>query len=313
MLQTPASGQSVYFDASSTLQSPYKTKDQVSAMPYNNGDVVPLNQSHELLGWLPTAEREEDIHQRQQANSLDVNKEPSPSSHRFSPLLSDKINEEPRQSGGKESRRSASTHRPGSIFSKSILIGHEGQLVDGSTFIHGAGTTGPAATVGKNTELSRRASMAETSLTPKQKLRILKHELKGGKRLSRIIKKEGKVEKKALEVAIHELAELQDLQEVSVKYEAKAHTAHAKMLASVRRNESEYLAAKTRYDTAVAQLHADAEVLERVREHAREATEQVQVKAREVDGLRSIYSVDEREREQKLVELTGRKSHLFWK
>jgi hypothetical protein len=53
-------------------------------------------------------------------------------------------------------------------------------------------------------------------------MRSIKHAnifvlVKEGKRLSKIIKQEGKVEKQALEVAINELGELQKIQKSAVK------------------------------------------------------------------------------------------------
>jgi len=46
--------------------------------------------------------------------------------------------------------------------------------------------------------------------------------------------------------------------------------------------------------------------LETLRENAKDATEKVQDKAAEVDALRRMLAVDEREREVRLGELSGR-------
>jgi hypothetical protein len=51
-------------------------------------------------------------------------------------------------------------------------------------------------------------------------------------------------------------------------------------------------------------------VLETSRRNAREATENMQEKIREVELLRAQKGVDDRERQVKLVELTGTKSTL---
>lgn len=146
--------------------------------------------------------------------------------------------------------------------------------------------------------------------------------------MSKIVKAEGKVEKKALSVAINELAELQDLQKKAVKVggarpsvqdplnfedqdEAKAHTAHTKILGNLRKSEAEYMEAKAKYEATLSRLSAESQALARIRQNAREATEQMQTKSQEVDSLRAMYSVDEREREVKLMQLTGSKSRSF--
>ncbi len=153
---------------------------------------------------------------------------------------------------------------------------------------------------------------------------------KDSKRLSKIIKTEGKVEKQALGVAIRELSELQTVQKAAIKVisntiffddssffctqlESQAHTAHARALAALQKAEAAFHAARTKYETAQAQLQAETETLNSSRNNAREATEHMQEKSQEVDGLRTMFGVDEREREVKLVELTPKKSKNGWK
>lgn len=72
--------------------------------------------------------------------------------------------------------------------------------------------------------------------------------------------------------------------------------------------ETAYLAARTKYESTQAQLHAEAEALETCRNSARELTERIQEKSQEVDSLRVMMSVDEREREVKLGQLEGKKA-----
>lgn len=50
-------------------------------------------------------------------------------------------------------------------------------------------------------------------------------------------------------------------------------------------------------------MNAEAEALETWRGSAREATDRMQEKAREVENLRAMFSVDEREREVRLSKL----------
>ena len=116
----------------------------------------------------------------------------------------------------------------------------------GGTFANGAGMVGPAAVPHEDeTNLFRSRSVsAESALSKKQKLKIGKEEcqyasfdahtysadgpttVKEGKRLATIIKQEAKVEKKALEASVKELAELQKLQKYAVKVSEKDFTAH---------------------------------------------------------------------------------------
>ncbi len=55
-------------------------------------------------------------------------------------------------------------------------------------------------------------------------------------------------------------------------------------------------------------LTSNTEALEISRNNAKEATASMQEKSQEVDGLRTMFDVDEKEREVKLVELTGKPS-----
>lgn len=94
--------------------------------------------------------------------------------------------------------------------------------------------------------------------------------------------------------------------------EAKAYTHRSKVLAAFKKQESAFLSCKSRYETLQAQVNAETERLEAVREGTREANERVAKKSQEVDNLRKIYSVDEREREARLGELKGNESSLRW-
>ena len=60
-------------------------------------------------------------------------------------------------------------------------------------------------------------------------------------------------------------------------------------------------------------MNSEAEALEITRANAREVTERIQDKAQEVDRLRTVQGVDEREREARLVQLTGSKSVSRWR
>ena len=120
-----------------------------------------------------------------------------------------------------------------------------------------------------------------------------------------MIKGESKTEKKALGIAIDELAELQKFQRQTIKEEAREAGKHAKLLVTFKKAESVYLDAKRQYDSVLVVLSAEKDTLEAIRERAREATESMQDKAVEIEGLRALFGVDEREREIRLTELKG--------
>ncbi|KAJ3865299.1 hypothetical protein EV359DRAFT_72506 [Lentinula novae-zelandiae] len=219
--------------------------------------------------------------------------------------------------------------RPGSIANRStrsvestrsrrtMLTNADGKPVNGSAFINGAGATGPSATATADDSLHQRMQSADDALTGKQKKKIGKVEVKQSQRLSKVIKSESKVEKQSMDIAIQELGELQKVQKSLVKRESKAHTAHTKALTAFHKAEEAYLAARTKYEIAQAAMQSEAENLEVARNNARQATENMQEKATEVDGLRKIFGVDEREREVMLTDLKGKpkdgKGSGFWR
>ncbi|KAJ3815551.1 hypothetical protein F5876DRAFT_2696, partial [Lentinula aff. lateritia] len=189
---------------------------------------------------------------------------------------------------------------------RTVLTNADGKPVNGSAFINGAGITGPSATATADDSLHQRIQSADDALSGKQKKKIGKIEVKQSQRLSKVIKSESKVEKQSMDIAIQELGELQKIQKSLVKREAKAHTAHTKALTAFHKAEEAYLAARTKYEIAQAAMQSEAENLEVARNNARQATENMQEKATEVDGLRKIFGVDEREREVMLTDLKGK-------
>ncbi|KIY67255.1 hypothetical protein CYLTODRAFT_422665 [Cylindrobasidium torrendii FP15055 ss-10] len=193
-----------------------------------------------------------------------------------------------------------------SLGRKSVFSNADGRPVSGSTFINGAGTTGPSASAEADESLAERAATADGVLSAKQQSRIKKNEVKDGRRLSKVIKMEGKVERQALGLAIRELGELQKIQKDAVKREEKAHTGHMKTISAYQKCEEAFLAARAALETAQAQMNAASETLDVARSNALEATEAMQEKSQEIDALRTMNGVDAREREVKLVELSGK-------
>ena len=77
-------------------------------------------------------------------------------------------------------------------------------------------------------------------------------------------------------------------------------------LSNFQKCENAYNIARTKYEAAQAELAALEDVLETSKRNAREATEIMQEKLRDVNMLRAQKGVDDRERELKLVELMGK-------
>ncbi|KIP07650.1 hypothetical protein PHLGIDRAFT_127525 [Phlebiopsis gigantea 11061_1 CR5-6] len=180
--------------------------------------------------------------------------------------------------------------------------------LSGGTFSNGAGTVGPAAAANEEeTSLFRSRSVsAESALSKKQKLKISKTELKEGKRLAGIIRLEAKAEKRALEDAVKQLAELQRLQKYAVKEEAKTNAAYGTALHKFHREELAFLAAQAKFERAKTDLQSHEDAREAAREHASQATEMLQEKNREVEWLTAQKSADDREREAKIRQLKGK-------
>ena len=78
--------------------------------------------------------------------------------------------------------------------------------------------------------------------------------VKESKRVVNVIKREGKAEKKALEVAVKEMEDIQRMQKNSIKEEAKTNAAYAQALRTFRNEEKDYLAARSKYVRAQADL-----------------------------------------------------------
>ncbi|KAF8206265.1 hypothetical protein K438DRAFT_1756351 [Mycena galopus ATCC 62051] len=197
--------------------------------------------------------------------------------------------------------------RAASMGAPSLFTNADGQTIAGSTFINGAGTTGPNATAEHNASLHQRAASADAMLSEEQKAKIAKNGgeycVIGNKQLAKIIQNEAKVEKKALNIALKELAELQKIQKTAVKREAKAQAAYTKTLSTFQKHEAAFLAARSKYEASQALLTSNSDTLEISRANAKEATSSMQEKSQEVDGLRTMFDVDERERAVKLGDL----------
>ncbi|KAF8273275.1 hypothetical protein EI94DRAFT_1795347 [Lactarius quietus] len=177
---------------------------------------------------------------------------------------------------------------------------------NGSAFANGAATTtnNPSDV---DPSLQARAASAEDELSPRDKAVISKDENTVGRRLSKIIRNEAKSEKAALDVALAELAEIQKLQQASVKEEAEFHTRHARALSDTHKAEMKLLIARTANEREKAGLQAAGAELEASRKHARETTDMLRDKMQEVEWLRVHKGVDDREGAVKAKGLVGQR------
>ncbi|KAI0750550.1 hypothetical protein BC629DRAFT_1290256 [Irpex lacteus] len=209
-----------------------------------------------------------------------------------------------------QSMRSYRTGRDdqGSIRTTPSRASARRKSLSGGTFANGPGTIGPNAKADEEeTKLFRARSVhAEAGLTKKEKAKLGKVEIKEGKRMAKVIKQEAKIEKKVLEQSVRDLAELQKIQKYAVKEEAKTNAAYAQALKVFHKEELAFLAARAKFERAQADLQCYEDAREAARDHARDATEMLQEKNREIEWLRAQKHADDRERELKLRQLAGK-------
>ena len=111
--------------------------------------------------------------------------------------------------------------------------------------------------------------------------------------MAKVIKEEAKAEKKALEQAVRELSELQKIQKYAVKEEAKTNASYAQALRIFHKEELAFMAARAKFERAQADLQCYEDARDAARDHAREATEMLQDKNREIEWLRAQKHADD--------------------
>ncbi|KAI0319215.1 hypothetical protein OF83DRAFT_1170413 [Amylostereum chailletii] len=205
-----------------------------------------------------------------------------------------------RNASAMSSAARATSPKPGSTMTHST---RSADNPNGSTFANGAATAAPLLDVDET--VHERRATAEEDISAQDEVKISKEERKHNRTLSKVIRNEAAAEKKALEVALKELGELQKIQKAAVKEESGSHTAHAKALADEHKKEMALLAARSAHEKAVTTLQSAEEALEASRQHARETTEMLRLKAEEVEHLRVVKGTDDRERAVKIRELVG--------
>ncbi|KAJ9092394.1 hypothetical protein QFC21_006896 [Naganishia friedmannii] len=133
--------------------------------------------------------------------------------------------------------------------------------------------------------------------------RISKDEARDAKRLSKMIKVEGKSEAAAVKGAIKELESLQKVQRAAHAEELKAQQKHAKFTRVEHKARLRFLKEKERYERVEAQLRSIEADYEAKREHASQQTDLLAEKTQELNDLRAQKAADDRERELKLLSL----------
>ncbi|KAJ9113978.1 hypothetical protein QFC22_005796 [Naganishia vaughanmartiniae] len=133
--------------------------------------------------------------------------------------------------------------------------------------------------------------------------RISKDEARDAKRISKMIKVEGKSEAAAVKGAIRELESLQKVQRAAHAEELKAQQKHAKFTRVEHKARLRFLKEKERYERVEAQLRSIEADYEAKREHASQQTDLLAEKTQELNDLRAQKAADDRERELKLLSL----------
>ncbi|EGN91916.1 hypothetical protein SERLA73DRAFT_191837 [Serpula lacrymans var. lacrymans S7.3] len=306
------------------LSRSYKPQKQTQQTQQHHMQEQPLNGSTNLNGEA-TADPD--------ANGETFPKEPR-YDRKVSPTLS--LRSLPESGGGSPTRHgSGNMYGGGGGLTKrgSIRTSLTGRsirtsgTVSGATaaFMNGAALTGPNAEPDLDESLHYRAADADRSLSDKQKEKIVKVEKKESKRFSKLLQTEARTEKAALESALSTLSALQALHKSAIKRENKAQSAYAKALSAAQKAESKYLEEKAhaaeerartearcieekaRWAGREAEVNAQNERVEGERMNVTQMEDRVAECAREVERLRITIGTDERERQVKMMSLTGRK------
>ncbi|THH05862.1 hypothetical protein EW145_g4491 [Phellinidium pouzarii] len=167
----------------------------------------------------------------------------------------------------------------------------------------GAATTSPEAVPEDNAMQHQRFETAESGISEEANAKIDKSEMKDAKRLSKVIKAEAKAQNKSLDTALKELEHLQKIQKKASKEESRSLSAHIKAVDGAHKLHTKFFSMKAKYERGQADLSASEEQLESSRAHARDQTEALATKTRELEELRRAKAVDDRERETREGEL----------
>ncbi|KAF8476496.1 hypothetical protein JB92DRAFT_2770002, partial [Gautieria morchelliformis] len=127
---------------------------------------------------------------------------------------------------------------------------------------------------------------------------------KDGKRYMKALKEEGRAEDNALKTKMKELERLQKFQKQAAKDEAAATASHSKAIKNEHKLDLAYLEARSKHESALADLKASEDALKATKRHAGDRNQLLQEKRREIEQLRGKKAVEDREREGKIKQLT---------
>ncbi|ORX39918.1 hypothetical protein BD324DRAFT_607087 [Kockovaella imperatae] len=215
---------------------------------------------------------------------------------------------------GRDSRQGL-VNRSGTVVSRANTVGRSGTLsraANGGTvggrrgaFGRGAGAsigTQPEEVLGRD-DIHTRAELSERILDDQTLRRLSTMERKDAKRLSRVIKNEGKAEAMAVKGSIKELERLSKLQREAAAAERHSQQRLAKWTTKEHKARLRFLKEKERYERIEGDLRNAENDYEERRDHAAGLTAQVAEKTQELDDLRGQKAADDRERAVKLLAL----------
>ncbi|WWC89992.1 uncharacterized protein L201_004922 [Kwoniella dendrophila CBS 6074] len=172
-------------------------------------------------------------------------------------------------------------------------------------FGRGAGAsvgTQPEDVLGRD-DIHQRAELSERILDDATLRKLSTMEKKDAKRLTKVIKLEGKSEAKAVAGSIKELERLTKLQREAAAAERKSQLRLSKWTRREHKARLRFLKEKEKYEKIEGELRNCENDFEERRDHASGLTAQVAEKTLEVDEARANKAADDREREVKILAL----------
>lgn len=142
-------------------------------------------------------------------------------------------------------------------------------------------------------DIHTRAELSERILDDATLRRLSTMEKKDAKRLSKVIKSEGKAEAAAVKGSIKELERLSKLQKEAAAAERKSQLRMSKHTSREHKARLRFLKEKERYEKIEGELRNAENDYEERRDHAAGLTAQVAEKTQELDDLRGQKAADD--------------------
>jgi hypothetical protein len=142
-------------------------------------------------------------------------------------------------------------------------------------------------------DIHARAEVAERILDESALRRLATMEKKDAKRLSKVIRSEGKAEAKAVASSIKELERLVKLQKEAASAERKSQLRLTKWTSKEHKARLRFLKEKERYERIEGELRNAENDYEERRDHAGGLTSQVAEKTQDLDDLRGQKAADD--------------------